>query len=393
MNTKQLPQFLESYSSATSLPIRAYKESHLIYNSELNIPVTMQLLSIDDYILNNDYRYFHPQNMLHVYNLNINNNTFIIVGPIITKFLNSTELASALNELKFLSPLLASNELLNYLNHHRCDKTERIENAVTALHMAINGTALDKGYFDKYVPKHPADTYMPEICEIKWSDFNEKNVKKMQTIVKNGHTEEMKRFFQKEGHLPYGKYAATDLRHFKNSMMVHIYIIRTAAHEGGLDEEICVHLAERYSQKCENARSIEELAQISRTLRLDFCDRVNKLKITRTDSQTINHAISFIHDHRIEHLNADYIAQALGITASYLCSEFKKRTGQSIVEFIANEKIDFAKELLTTTNESILNISNYLCFSSQNYFQTVFKKKVGITPNQYRQNTNIRFTT
>lgn len=40
---------------------------------------------------------------------------------------------------------------------------------------------------------------------------------------------------------------------------------------------------------------------------------------------------------------------------------------------------------LTYSNKSLAEISSYLCFSSQSYFQNVFKRKYGITPKQYRE--------
>jgi len=48
-------------------------------------------------------------------------------------------------------------------------------------------------------------------------------------------------------------------------------------------------------------------------------------------------------------------------------------------------KLEEAKNLLKFSTLSLAEISNYLCFSSQSYFQNVFKKKYHITPNQYRK--------
>ena len=58
--------------------------------------------------------------------------------------------------------------------------------------------------------------------------------------------------------------------------------------------------------------------------------------------------------------------------------------------FIMRCKLEEAKSLLTHTDKSISEISSYLCFSSQAYFQNVFKKKYGITPNAYRKRPGVR---
>ncbi|MDE6963676.1 MAG: helix-turn-helix domain-containing protein, partial [Lachnospiraceae bacterium] len=48
-------------------------------------------------------------------------------------------------------------------------------------------------------------------------------------------------------------------------------------------------------------------------------------------------------------------------------------------------KLEEARALLAYTDKSLSEISHYLCFSSQAYFQNVFKKKFGITPGEYRR--------
>ena len=64
---------------------------------------------------------------------------------------------------------------------------------------------------------------------------------------------------------------------------------------------------------------------------------------------------------------------------------FKEELGIHIGAFITRCKLEEAKSLLTYSDKSLSEISNYLCFSSQSYFQNVFKKKFGITPLQYRR--------
>ena len=47
--------------------------------------------------------------------------------------------------------------------------------------------------------------------------------------------------------------------------------------------------------------------------------------------------------------------------------------------------LEEAKSLLRYSDKTLSEISSYLCFSSQSYFQNVFKRKYGITPKQYRE--------
>lgn len=56
----------------------------------------------------------------------------------------------------------------------------------------------------------------------------------------------------------------------------------------------------------------------------------------------------------------------------------------SVNDYITLRRMKEAASLLRYTDKSLGEISSYLCFSSQSYFQNVFKKHYGITPLQYR---------
>ncbi len=78
------------------------------------------------------------------------------------------------------------------------------------------------------------------------------------------------------------------------------------------------------------------------------------------------------------------MAESLGLNRSYLCEKFKIDTGHAIGNFIMQTKIEEAKRMLKLSTQTIANISDYLAFSSQIYFQTDFKKLEGCTPKEFR---------
>ena len=47
-------------------------------------------------------------------------------------------------------------------------------------------------------------------------------------------------------------------------------------------------------------------------------------------------------------------------------------------------KLEEAKSMLNYSDKTVSEISEYLCFSSQSYFQNVFKRKYGMTPKEFR---------
>ncbi len=64
---------------------------------------------------------------------------------------------------------------------------------------------------------------------------------------------------------------------------------------------------------------------------------------------------------------------------------FKKETGQTLNDFIHQVKTEKAKALLADRSKSILQISDYLGYSSPSHFSRVFHAYCGVTPAGYRK--------
>ena len=80
----------------------------------------------------------------------------------------------------------------------------------------------------------------------------------------------------------------------------------------------------------------------------------------------------------------DFYAEKLEISPKHLSRTMKKETGFSAVEWIERYVILEAKVLLKSTNLNIQQISDELNFPSQSFFGKYFKKKVGMSPKEFR---------
>ena len=76
----------------------------------------------------------------------------------------------------------------------------------------------------------------------------------------------------------------------------------------------------------------------------------------------------------------------LGVSANYLTAVFKQSYGLSAAEYLAQKRLEYAKELLVGTNEPILNVAGEVGFDSLSSFYAFFKGHTGITPKNYRDN-------
>lgn len=74
-----------------------------------------------------------------------------------------------------------------------------------------------------------------------------------------------------------------------------------------------------------------------------------------------------------------------GFSHGHLVKLFKKHTGQTLSEYFATIKMNYALTLLKNKDISILEISNYLGYSSLSHFIKLFKDYFDTTPKQYRK--------
>lgn len=89
-------------------------------------------------------------------------------------------------------------------------------------------------------------------------------------------------------------------------------------------------------------------------------------------------------------LSRTVVADYLSISESYLSKLFKEETNTGLSSYIAQVRIDAAKELLSNSKMSISEIATATGFNSSKYFHETFKKITHITPAQYqtRKRTN-----
>ena len=79
------------------------------------------------------------------------------------------------------------------------------------------------------------------------------------------------------------------------------------------------------------------------------------------------------------------IADAVEITPTYLSHLFKENTGESVMRYIEQRRMEKAKQLLGETSLTVNEIALQTGFTNSAVLIRTFKKINGITPGQYRQ--------
>lgn len=80
-----------------------------------------------------------------------------------------------------------------------------------------------------------------------------------------------------------------------------------------------------------------------------------------------------------------YLSEKLNHSYGYLANLFSELTYTSIENFIILQKIEYAKQLITTDNFTLTEIAFKLNYSSVAHLSSQFKKATGITPSVFQR--------
>ena len=109
-----------------------------------------------------------------------------------------------------------------------------------------------------------------------------------------------------------------------------------------------------------------------------FEDEINDV------TSPITSSINFIRDNIRESINLKQLSGKACMSTTSFYRSFKRELGMSPIEFILNEKIKYAKKLLSNPKINITEVSYATGFEDCNYFIRLFKKHEGVTPKQYQ---------
>lgn len=163
--------------------------------------------------------------------------------------------------------------------------------------------------------------------------------------------------------------------------------ISTAIHYailGGLDETDAYNLSDVYIRHVDRIGSADECVDYLKEKAVELTRAVRQAKGKKSYSAHVKMCLHYIHVHLHEKLTLADIAGAVKMTPEYLASLFKKETGRSLHSYILGEKLEASKDMLIQGMDST-EISNTLFFSSQSHYIFCFRKKFGVTPEQYRK--------
>ena len=113
-----------------------------------------------------------------------------------------------------------------------------------------------------------------------------------------------------------------------------------------------------------------------------FCNMIDQKAVTL--SPPVEEAIEFINSHYDGPLQISEIAEHVSLSRFYFTRLFRKETGRTPNDYLADVRINAAKEMLTDKILTIAEIAERCGFANTSHFTRFFREKTGQTPAAFR---------
>lgn len=388
--------FCQTFYSGHHIPIALVQMDQIVYTYGFSEEIS-PFVSICTQIKNFSYFPFilaKETGFFGIIKLINEPDSYLLIGPVFTTSIERTTIHEYMIENTITTS--CKDEVQLELSSIPQYSYYQFMNLIIFLEYILNKREIDPinhfnisslGYHDTITSQHLQQSYNSREEQIVHGTYALEQ--QILQYIKSGNTNALEKFLLStfnRNELNEGMVANTPLRQAKNLFIANVAIVgKTAAIPGGLDVEQVYHLIDIYSRECEQMQSIESVNNLQYNMLIDFANRVSQSKIPSGITSEVFSCIQYINGHLNEPICIQDVSNHIKRSPAYTINHFKKELGFNIGAYITHAKILEAKSLLHYTDKSLSEISSYLCFSSQSYFQNVFKKVTGQTPLDYRK--------
>lgn len=159
--------------------------------------------------------------------------------------------------------------------------------------------------------------------------------------------------------------------------------IEFAAKEHGRGTESIKELRSRM-QQCVSAREMQHMLDDV----VHQCCSV--MPAQGPKSQNIRLAVEYLHQHYAQPVSLEDVAARVYLNADYFSRAFKTETGQTFVNYLTDLRLQRSIHLLEHTALRVQVIAQQVGYYNASYFSTIFKKRYGMSPYEYRRRTAVQ---
>lgn len=111
--------------------------------------------------------------------------------------------------------------------------------------------------------------------------------------------------------------------------------------------------------------------------------------LRRNEVEAVKKAASYINDNLATYKSMAPLLRLAGLNASKLQEGFKYLYNKTVNQYVYDERLELAKELLISTDDSMSEIVYKIGLSSKSYFSRIFKEEYGVQPSTFRKNKRV----
>ncbi|MDE7093498.1 MAG: AraC family transcriptional regulator, partial [Oscillospiraceae bacterium] len=161
-----------------------------------------------------------------------------------------------------------------------------------------------------------------------------------------------------------GTLSKDKLRNLKYHFVVSAALIARFCIHYGMTPELAYQLSDLYIMQVDECQKESQVHVIHKKMLEDYTRKMQRVKNNKIYSKQIVKAIEYISEHLHHKIMLHDVAEYLKISDAYLSRLFQQETGMTFSNYVNQEKITAAANLLKYSNYSDLEISNLFCFSS-----------------------------
>lgn len=315
--------------------------------------------------------------------IQLNNDDFLILGPVTTTNLNTEKVSNFLKDVILPSKLMEFIGLINKSTSYR--KFSITISTVVKLLLDINIPIVDIILSNISEPKNvDISQYIEPDLPTQLQHTPMSFELGILSAVENGDLPLLKQKFLEPAPGNVGLMSNNPLSQEKYTFVSFITLVARAAIKGGVNPEIAFMMSDNYCLQMDSLSNLQNISILIYNMAVDFCEIVASKGHRQLYSQTTQKVCDYISTHLYENISMEVISTNVGQSIRNISLKFKNDVNMTIPNYIHKMKMNEASRLLKYSDYDIIDISNFLQYSSQSYFTQIFRKTYKITPQKYR---------
>ncbi len=179
--------------------------------------------------------------------------------------------------------------------------------------------------------------------------------------------------------------AKADYKDIKNICLRLITIAESQLDELGVEYGNQYGKKFDYYMEIEKYETFEDIKIWNKSIFQSFIEAIQKNKNDKFKG-IVKVAMQYTNEHYYEDIGVEHVAAITYVTPNYFSRIFKKETGKSFTEWLNTMRLEKAKILLKDLRLKVYEVAEKVGYNDYKIFTHNFKKYVGCTPKEYREN-------